>query len=406
MNLDDAERVFWLNFSEIITSFKTLEYKFKEDYLELDDRFSQPEYQSPEKDTSSSGVFAFLYKSLLRLTRKLLGGRLESEEERLLRLKIQSVIIEDVLAKVKAIVGSYDTIDPDTFEQSVEGIITTIFFYIDRYGRNIKVTSKELRNEIPVDPARNQVERLDQLVREKGDDYNAGGIPTLSYFICQEKSILHEIHKRAQRLLSLSKASGEARFENAPSTAFDLCAFSIFLLAYRRTFPPTSFQINAPSNLQVATLCYLRRDGKTLLIRKPHANKPGPDFLYNALGGKVERGEIPRECAIREVYEESGLIPKSLTLKGIVAVSGADIPEYGIRDWYIFVYTATEWEGELFSSIEGTPIWVDDSMILEYVSTKGDKYLLERLSSPAWFEGKIIYENQEVVNVEFHNYSI
>jgi 8-oxo-dGTP diphosphatase len=186
---------------------------------------------------------------------------------------------------------------------------------------------------------------------------------------------------------------------------FDLCAFAFFLLAYRRTFPhqPVPLQISSHSELQVATLCYLRRDGRTLLIRKSHAHKSVPRFFYNALGGKVERGETPRECAIREVREESGLIPKNLALRGIVAVSGADIPYYGVQDWYIFVYTTTEWEGEMLPSEEGIPIWVDDNMILEHVGTKGDKYLLERLNSSSWFEGKIIYENQEIAKVEFHD---
>ena len=383
MNPDDAEKVFWHHFREIITSFKTLEYQSHQLYLDLGNRFSQSECQGQP-------------------------SAVESVEERQPRLEIQSIITEDVLAKVKALISSFDTLNAETFEHLVKEIIITLFFYINRYGRNIKVTSKELNNEVPVDPTRNQVERLDQLVKEKGADYNAGGISTLSYFICQEKSILHEMHKRAQRLISLSRAGGEAKFENAPSTAFDLCAFAIFLLAYRRTFPitSTSFQINNSSNLQVATLCYLRRDGRTLLIRKSQANNPGPHFLYNALGGKIERGETPLDCVIREVYEESGLTPKNLVLKGIVAVSGADIPEYGVQDWYIFVYTTTEWEGELSPSVEGTPIWVDDNLILDYVATKGDKYLLERLNSSAWFEGKIIYENQEITKVEFHDYSI
>lgn len=378
MNLDDAEKVFWHHFREMITSFKTLEYESHQIYLDLENRFSQSECQG-----QSSAV--------------------ESVEERRLRLEIQSIITEDVLAKVKALISSFDTLNTETFEHSVKEIIITLFFYIDRYGRNIKVTSEELNNEVSVDPTRNQVERLDQLVKEKGADYNAGGVATLSYFICQEKSILHEMHKRAQRLISLSRAGGEAKFENAPSTAFDLCSYAIFLLAYRRTFPITSTSF---SNLQVATLCYLRKDGRTLLIRKSQTNNPGPHFLYNALGGKIERGETPLECVIREVYEESGLTPKNLVLKGVVAISGADIPEYGVQDWYIFVYTTTEWEGELTPSVEGTPIWVEDSMILEYVANKGDKYLLERLSSSAWFEGKIIYKNQEIAKVDFHDYSI
>ena len=39
---------------------------------------------------------------------------------------------------------------------------------------------------------------------------------------------------------------------------------------------------------------------------------------WNGLGGKLEPGETPEECAIREIYEETGLRAKNLNLKGII----------------------------------------------------------------------------------------
>ena len=35
------------------------------------------------------------------------------------------------------------------------------------------------------------------------------------------------------------------------------------------------------------------------------------------LGGKLERGETPQECAAREILEETGLVAKPV-LKGII----------------------------------------------------------------------------------------
>lgn len=57
----------------------------------------------------------------------------------------------------------------------------------------------------------------------------------------------------------------------------------------------------------LATLCYLKQNGKTLMI---HRNKRPNDIhagKWNGLGGKFETGESPEDCVIREVREESGL---------------------------------------------------------------------------------------------------
>ena len=59
--------------------------------------------------------------------------------------------------------------------------------------------------------------------------------------------------------------------------------------------------------MKLATLCYVRRGGKTFMmhrIKKQHDMHAGK---WNGLGGKLEPGETPEECAVREVHEESGL---------------------------------------------------------------------------------------------------
>ena len=118
-------------------------------------------------------------------------------------------------------------------------MIITMLFYIDMWGRTVKVTMGELDGRDPIDVEGDQVERLYRLISEKGHDYNSGGISILTYFIWGEKSIIHEMHKRAQRLLSISYAAGgKTNFEEAPSTAFDLCAYGLFLLSYLNIFNP------------------------------------------------------------------------------------------------------------------------------------------------------------------------
>ena len=57
---------------------------------------------------------------------------------------------------------------------------------------------------------------------------------------------------------------------------------------------------------QLATICYID-NGKELLML--HRNKKPNDVhegKWIGVGGKLERGETPQECAAREIFEETG----------------------------------------------------------------------------------------------------
>ena len=76
-----------------------------------------------------------------------------------------------------------------------------------------------------------------------------------------------------------------------------------------------------------------------------HRNKKVNDIQeckWNGLGGKFEPGETPEECVIREVLEESGLLIRNPKLCGLLM-----FPKFKGNDWYVFVFTATEFTGEL-----------------------------------------------------------
>ena len=64
--------------------------------------------------------------------------------------------------------------------------------------------------------------------------------------------------------------------------------------------------------MKLATLCYVISNGKTLMIYRNKKENDYHEGKWNGLGGKFEQGETPEECAIREVYEESGLIVTTL----------------------------------------------------------------------------------------------
>ncbi|RPI90235.1 MAG: 8-oxo-dGTP diphosphatase [Chloroflexi bacterium] len=150
----------------------------------------------------------------------------------------------------------------------------------------------------------------------------------------------------------------------------------------------------------LATLCYVKRDGSTLMVyrnKKPndiHAGK------WNGLGGKFESGETPEECVIREVYEESGLSIRSPRLCGLLI-----FPKFKGNDWYVFVFTAAEFSGELIDSPEGRLEWIADEKILSLNLWESDHIFMPWLENGDFFSAKFDYEADEMrgYNVVFHS---
>jgi 8-oxo-dGTP diphosphatase len=114
---------------------------------------------------------------------------------------------------------------------------------------------------------------------------------------------------------------------------------------------------------------------------------------WNGLGGKLEAGESPEECAMREIAEESGLQVSNLELKGILTFPAFD----EIEDWYCFVFTARASTGELIESSEGDLRWVPDGDLLSLNLWEGDRIFLPWLESGGWFSAKFIYEHEKLV---------
>ena len=82
--------------------------------------------------------------------------------------------------------------------------------------------------------------------------------------------------------------------------------------------------------MKLATLIYIRRDGKTLMV---HRNKKPNDMhmgKWNGMGGKLEPGESPEECTVREAREETGIADFAAPLsRAILDVDVHPIPARG-----------------------------------------------------------------------------
>lgn len=154
--------------------------------------------------------------------------------------------------------------------------------------------------------------------------------------------------------------------------------------------------------MKLATLCYVidKKNNSTLMI---YRNKKENDYhknKWNGLGGKFNTGESPEECAAREIFEESGLIVKSLTMKGFITFPLFD----GKEDWYVFLFTSDKFEGTLIDSPEGKLEWIPNDKLLELNLWEGDTVFIPWLFQKKFFCAKFNYEDGKFVDYEVYFY--
>ncbi|MGD8306297.1 MAG: 8-oxo-dGTP diphosphatase [Ignavibacteria bacterium] len=154
--------------------------------------------------------------------------------------------------------------------------------------------------------------------------------------------------------------------------------------------------------MKLATLCYVidRKKNSTLMIHRIKKENDYHHGKWNGLGGKLEPGESPEECAIREIKEESGLIVKNITLKGLITFPMFD----GNDDWYVFLFVSDEFSGELIDSKEGNLKWIPNENLTKINLWEGDKYFIPWLFKDKFFSAKFLYENGEYLNHEVNFY--
>ena len=152
-----------------------------------------------------------------------------------------------------------------------------------------------------------------------------------------------------------------------------------------------------------ATLIYLMDGEQVLMLER--VKKKGDIHIgkWNGLGGKVELGESIKNCAIRELKEESGLSAERFEFAGHIT-----FPEFDKNgnDWSVHVFRAFGPSGELVECDEGNLFWKDKKDLLSLNLWEGDKHFLPYVLSNKTFFGEIRYQSGELssYSLEFAGY--
>jgi len=141
-----------------------------------------------------------------------------------------------------------------------------------------------------------------------------------------------------------------------------------------------------------ATLVFVIRDEKILLIDKKTGFGKGK---VNGPGGKVEPGESPEACAVRECYEELGIRVANLRYCGQHRFQFVD--GYSLLVW---VYSSTEFEGVPTETPEAKPLWFALDSIPYERMWEDDCLWLPLLLRGERFQGRWLFDGDRMLDHE------
>ncbi len=137
-----------------------------------------------------------------------------------------------------------------------------------------------------------------------------------------------------------------------------------------------------------ATLMFVVQDGQILLIEKLRGIGKGK---INGPGGKIDPGETPAQCVIRECQEELHITPKNPVKMGELWFAMSDIP-----DIHCHVFIATEFDGVPTATDEAIPVWTDIDKIPWERMWEDDLHWLPKMLEGRKFLGKFVFEVEKI----------
>jgi 8-oxo-dGTP diphosphatase len=141
-----------------------------------------------------------------------------------------------------------------------------------------------------------------------------------------------------------------------------------------------------------ATLIFVVKNGSILLIRKKRGLGAGK---INGPGGRLEPGESPHDCAIREAREELHITPLGVRFAGENRFQFVD--GYSI---HAHVFKATDLEGEPTETEEATPLWTPLTSIPYEEMWEDDRLWLPLVLEDVRFSGRYVFDGDAMLDHE------
>lgn len=147
------------------------------------------------------------------------------------------------------------------------------------------------------------------------------------------------------------------------------------------------------------TLCYIKREQEYLLLLRNKKISDPNEGKWIGVGGKIEEGETPEACMLREVKEETGISLTDFEYKGIINFRS---DKWEDEEMHLFTAKVPK-DTEASECSEGTLKWIPEDGILKLSLWEGDKlFLREILEGRKEINMTLIYRGEKLVTACDH----
>ena len=145
--------------------------------------------------------------------------------------------------------------------------------------------------------------------------------------------------------------------------------------------------------MKQTTLCYIQRKNEYLMLHRIRKKNDENHDKWIGIGGKLEDGESPEECILREAKEETGLTLTEFAYRGVITFLSGDWGET------MHLFTATGFSGELTDCDEGVLEWISREKLLSLPMWEGDKIFLNLIANDRtpFFSLKLEYDGETLI---------
>jgi len=140
----------------------------------------------------------------------------------------------------------------------------------------------------------------------------------------------------------------------------------------------------------LATLCFVRQGTNVLMIRKKRGLGAGK---INGVGGKLDPGETPADCIVRETQEELGITLIDPEKRGELHFQFVD--GYSL---FCTVFVATKFRGTPVETAEAIPLWFELNQLPFQEMWEDDRLWLPQLLDDRSFRGFFLFDGDKMLS--------